>query len=224
MGWTRCGPASWPGSPKPSPSSGSRAPRSTDRKPHHPSGPVEPPRPAGGGIRDHWAILPGSAGPSPCGQVMAQAGPPLPPCRTWQDGGTMRRASSLALAALLTATVSPLAALPAAAVPAASPRFPTLPEDTAKTKTKLTADGRYIVALKPGRDVDKAKGKAERLGVKADKTYTYALKGYSAHLDKRQVAELEADPEVQEVVPDEVFHMTAQTRPTGVRRVNATES
>ena len=136
----------------------------------------------------------------------------------------MRRASSLALAALLAITVSPLAALPVAAAPAASSRFPTLPEDMAKTKTKLTVDGRYIVELKPGRDVDKAKGKAEKLGVKPDKTYRYALKGYSAHLDKGQLAAIRADPDVQEVVPDEIFHMTGQTKPTGVRRVNATES
>ncbi len=136
----------------------------------------------------------------------------------------MRRASPLALAALLALTASPLAALPVAATQVASPRFPVLPEDSAKTTTKLTVDGRYIVELKPGRDVDKAKGKALGLGVKADKTYRYALKGYSAHLNRHQLAALAADPDVQEVVPDEIFTIQGQTKPTGVRRVNATES
>ncbi len=134
----------------------------------------------------------------------------------------MRRASPLALAALLALGLSPLAALPAAAAPA--PRFPTLPGDTAKAKTKLTADGRYIVSLKDSADVDAAKGRAARIGVKADKTYKHALKGYSAHLDPNQLAALRMDPAVDAVVPDEIFSMTAQTRPTGVRRVNVPEN
>jgi subtilisin len=136
----------------------------------------------------------------------------------------MRRASPLALAALLTLVVSPLAAQPVAAVPASAARFPTLPEDSAKATTKLTADGRYIVTLKADKDVDAARGKAAKLGVKVDKTYRNALKGYSAHLDRNQLAALRTDPDVDAVVPDEVFSMTSQTRPTGVRRVNAPEN
>ena len=134
----------------------------------------------------------------------------------------MRRASPLALAVLLALAASPLAALPASASPA--PRFATLPGDTARAKTKLTADGRYIVTLKDGTDVDAAKGRAARLGVKPDRTYKHALKGYSAHLDPGQLAALRTDPDVDAVVPDEVFSMTAQTRPTGIKRVNVPEN
>jgi subtilisin family serine protease len=134
----------------------------------------------------------------------------------------MRRASPLALAALLAIVLSPLAAQPAAAAPA--PRFPALPEDSAKAHTKLTAAGRYIVTMKDGTSVDKAKGRAVGHGVKVDKTFTHAVHGFSAKLDPAQLADLRSDPDVADVVPDEVISMTAQTRPTGIRRVNAPES
>jgi subtilisin len=134
----------------------------------------------------------------------------------------MRRATSLALAALLALGASPLAAVPASAAPA--PRFAALPEDSAHATTKLTAEGRYIVTLKGDRDVDVAKGHAARLGVKADRTFRSVLKGYSAHLDATQLAALRADADVESVVPDEIISMTAQTRPTGIRRVNVPEN
>src|SRR4051794_21544747 len=134
----------------------------------------------------------------------------------------MRLARTLALAALLALALSPLAALPVSATPA--PRFAALPGDTARAKTTLTAEGRYIVTLKEDRDVDTAKGHAAKLGVKPDKTFRRALKGYSAPLEPNQLAELRTDPDVEAVVPDEVISMTGQTRPTGVRRVNVPEN
>ena len=136
----------------------------------------------------------------------------------------MRRASHLALAALLAFTVSPLATAGADAGQAAAPRFPTLPEDTAKAQGPLDVTDRYLVTLRDGKDVDKAEGKAKRLGVVADKTFKHALKGYSAKLNPHQLAELRSDPDVEDVVPDEIFTMQSQTRPTGVRRVFAQDN
>ena len=120
----------------------------------------------------------------------------------------MRRASHLALAALLAFTVSPLATAGADAGQAAAPRFPILPEDTAKGHAPLDVTDRYLVTLRDGKDVDKAEGKAKRLGVVADKTFKHALKGYAAKLNPHQLAELRSDPDVEDVVPDEVFTMT----------------
>ncbi len=136
----------------------------------------------------------------------------------------MRRASHLALAALLAFTVSPLATAGADAGQAAAPRFPTLPEDTAKAHAPLDVTDRYLVTLRDGKDVDKAEGKAKQLGVVADKTFKHALKGYSAKLNPHQLAELRSDPDVEDVVPDEIFTMQSQTRPTGVRRVFAQDN
>jgi len=74
--------------------------------------------------------------------------------------------------------------------------------------------------LRSGADTTAVVEKAhKRDGVKADHTYSRALKGFAAKLDKRQKQDLEADPNVLAVVPDAVITMT-QTIPTGVSRVN----
>ena len=135
----------------------------------------------------------------------------------------MRRASPLALAALLIVTASPFVAQPVAATSGVA-RFPVLPEDSAKAHGKLSAEGRYIVTLKSGKDVEQATGTAKRLGVTADKTFRNAVHGYAAKLTAGQLAALRADPDVEAVVPDEVFSITAQKRPTGVRRVYAQDN
>ncbi len=81
------------------------------------------------------------------------------------------------------------------------------------------ATGRYIVMLRNGSDtaavVDKAR---KRDGVKADHSFGRAMRGFSAKLDKKQKADLQADPNVVAVVPDGIITMT-QTTPTGVARV-----
>ena len=133
----------------------------------------------------------------------------------------MRRAIPLAIALLLALAVSP-AAHPVTA--SSGPRVARgTVEHPAKTKP-LSAAGRYIVVLKDGRTVTGATGRAAKLGVKADREFRHAVKGYSAKLDADQLAALEADPDVAEVFEDEVISMTAQTNPTGIRRVNTKES
>ena len=81
------------------------------------------------------------------------------------------------------------------------------------------ATGRYIVMLRSGSDTAAVVEKArKRDGVKADRSYTRAFRGFSAKLDKKQKGDLLADPNVLAVVPDAVITMT-QTIPTGVSRV-----
>lgn len=79
--------------------------------------------------------------------------------------------------------------------------------------------GRFIVMLKNGTDTSALVAKVgKRDGVKADRSFTRALRGFSAKLDKKQKRELLDDPNVVAVVPDEVVQLT-QTIPTGVSRV-----
>jgi subtilisin family serine protease len=133
----------------------------------------------------------------------------------------MRRAIPLAIALLLALPASPAA--PSATAASGPTTVRGTVEDPAKTKP-LSAAGHYIVVLKDGRTVTGATGRAARLGVTADRTFKHAVKGYSARLDADQLAALEADPDVDEVFEDEVISMTAQSNPTGVRRINGKES
>ncbi len=88
----------------------------------------------------------------------------------------------------------------------------------ADAKAPLSAEGRYIVILKDGKSVDAATSRAGKRGIKADKTFRHAVRGYAAHLAADQLATLRSDPDVQAVVPDEVISMAGQSIPTGVRR------
>src|SRR5690349_13261338 len=133
----------------------------------------------------------------------------------------MRRATPLAIALLLALAVSP-AAHPVTAASGPRTARATL-EDPANTKP-LSAAGRYIVVLKDGRTVNGATTRAARLGVKPDRQYRSAVKGYAARLDADQVAALRGDADVEEVFEDEVISIAAQSIPTGVRRVNTRES
>jgi subtilisin len=140
----------------------------------------------------------------------------------------MRSAARLAATALLfVMAATTLAPQPAAAVsPHQAPGAATAAEATAPADptAPLSAQGRYIVMLKDGKGVDAATGRAGKLGVKADKTFRHAVRGYSAHLTTDQLANVRADPDVQAVVPDEVISIAGQSIPTGVRRVNGRES
>jgi len=92
------------------------------------------------------------------------------------------------------------------------------PSDTTAQGIPDTA-GRYIVMLKSGTDTSAVVKKAgKRAGIKADRTFGRTFRGFSAKLDKKQKADLLADPNVVAVVPDEVVHLT-QTIPTGISRV-----
>ena len=72
--------------------------------------------------------------------------------------------------------------------------------------------------------MDAATSRAGKRGIKADKTFRHAVRGYAAHLAADQLATLRSDPDVQAVVPDEVISIAGQSTPTGVRRVNGRES
>jgi hypothetical protein len=80
--------------------------------------------------------------------------------------------------------------------------------------------GRYIVVLDGDADPSRV---VERLGrqkgVKADRTFGKAIKGFTARLDAKQRKALQGDPTVVAVVPDEVIEVEAQHTPNGVRRI-----
>ena len=134
----------------------------------------------------------------------------------------MRSAARLVAVALLFAmgasTVAPQPAVAVSRHPGAASA------GEADAKAPLTAEGRYIVILKDGRSVDAATSRAGKRGIKADKTFRHAVRGYAAHLAADQLATLRSDPDVQAVVPDEVISIAGQSIPTGVRRVNGREN
>ncbi|HUQ78591.1 MAG TPA: S8 family serine peptidase [Patescibacteria group bacterium] len=84
---------------------------------------------------------------------------------------------------------------------------------------------RWIVVLKAGTDVAAASDRqGRRIGFSSDRTFGHALRGYSAHLDRRQVTALSHDPSVQMIVADERIEVAAQTTPTGIARISANRS
>ena len=106
------------------------------------------------------------------------------------------------------------------------PAAPTTPADDrvppAKNDTHGRPDvaGRYIVVLDGGADTASVVERVGRQkGVKADRTFGKAIKGFTARLDAKQRKALQADPNVVAVVPDEVIEVEAQHSPNGVRRI-----
>mgnify|MGYP003343493837 CR=1 FL=1 len=65
-------------------------------------------------------------------------------------------------------------------------------------------------------------------GIGADLARELAARGYGvtlvARLTPGQVAALRADPDVEDVIPDEVISIAGQSVPTGVRRIHGRES
>ena len=134
----------------------------------------------------------------------------------------MRSVTRLVALALLFATgASAISPQPAAA---ASQRPEPAAAGEVDAKVPLSAEGRYIVILKDGKSVDAATGRAGKRGIKADKTFRHAVRGYTARLAADQLATLRSDPDVQAVVPDEVISMAGESIPTGVRRIGGRES
>ena len=88
--------------------------------------------------------------------------------------------------------------------------------------TDARAADRYIVLLREGSDVDGTIGRlSRRVGIRPDHAYRNAVRGFSAHLDARQLADVKADPSVALVEADRVVQLESQTLPTGVDRVDA---
>jgi subtilisin family serine protease len=137
----------------------------------------------------------------------------------------MRRATPLAIALLLAVVASAVAPSNTLAAAPAAGTGASMPGAFAPAAGRpLSAAGRYIVLLKDGESVTAATGRAGRLGVAADRTFRHAVHGFSARLSPSQLASLRSDPAVEVVVPDELISLTAQSTPTGVRRVNTQES
>ncbi|HEY8199427.1 MAG TPA: S8 family serine peptidase [Candidatus Limnocylindrales bacterium] len=87
------------------------------------------------------------------------------------------------------------------------------------------AGDRYIVLLADDANVTKALKRLEgKAAFKAEHAFRHALKGFSAELNKGQRKKVAADPAVDAIVPDERIELAAQSIPTGVSRVFATQS
>ncbi|HET9519772.1 MAG TPA: S8 family serine peptidase [Candidatus Limnocylindrales bacterium] len=98
------------------------------------------------------------------------------------------------------------------------------PEPAAEADSADPA-GRWIVIYRNGTDAARvAKGQATRMGFRTERTFTHALRGFSAALSARQVRQLRSDPSVAAVVPDERIEIQAQAYPTGINRVGARTS
>jgi subtilisin family serine protease len=91
----------------------------------------------------------------------------------------------------------------------------------------------YIVVLRDS--VPSAATETARLerahGFRSEHVYAHALKGFAARLGKRQLARVQADPDVAFVSPDRELRIAAQvpllpgeSAPTGVRRIRAASS
>ena len=82
-------------------------------------------------------------------------------------------------------------------------------------------DGSYIVTLEPGNDPPRvASTIAAEYGGRAPHVYSRALPGFSFEGSTDGAARLARDPKVRSVVPDRRVRTTAQSVPTGVRRID----
>ncbi|MGH2477050.1 MAG: S8 family serine peptidase, partial [Candidatus Limnocylindrales bacterium] len=87
------------------------------------------------------------------------------------------------------------------------------------------AAGRYIVVLGPTADTAAVTTKhRQRDGIRADRTFTRAIRGFTARLDAAQRRALAADPSIVAIVSDEVIELAGQVNPTGISRVGARQS
>ena len=85
--------------------------------------------------------------------------------------------------------------------------------------------GRYIVMLRGDANTATVISRhRQRDGLRPDRRYKAAFRGFAGPLDAAQRRALLADPSVLAVVPDEEIHLTAQTNPTGISRVGARSS
>jgi subtilisin family serine protease len=89
----------------------------------------------------------------------------------------------------------------------------------------LSAAGRYIVVLRSDADTAAVITRhRQREGVRPDRTYRSAVRGFAGTLDATQRRALLADPSVVAVVKDEIVRVAAQVNPTGISRVGARSS
>jgi subtilisin len=104
---------------------------------------------------------------------------------------------------------------------------PTSPDAATSSRDSTSADptGRWIVVLRSGTNVAVAShDQGHKLGFTTDRSFSHAFRGFSAKLDRSQVAALRHDPSVVLIVPDEKIQAEAQTLPTGILRIGARRS
>ena len=93
--------------------------------------------------------------------------------------------------------------------------------DRAAAPSPGVVDGSYIVTLEPGNDPPRvARAMAVEYGGRAPHVYRRALPGFSFEGSADGAARLARDPKVRSVVPDRRVGTTAQSVPTGVRRID----
>lgn len=80
----------------------------------------------------------------------------------------------------------------------------------------------YIVVLKGNADPDSVSAEhSSRFGARVEYRYHSALKGYAGQLTEDAAAQISADSRVAWVERDKPVHITAQSLPTGINRVDA---
>ena len=115
-----------------------------------------------------------------------------------------------------TETAAPAPSQPVDEPPASAGAEP----DVDETRGRPDPKGRFIVILEGDADTgDVVERLAKRKGVKAERSFEKAIRGFTARLTPAQRTALEADSSVVAVVPDEVIEVAAQTTPTGVARI-----
>ena len=118
-------------------------------------------------------------------------------------------------------------ATPAAPGSSPAPGRPPAPDTEPVTDAagRPITTGRYIVMLEHTADTASVTTRhRQRDGIRADRTFQRAIRGFTAKLDTAQRRALLADPNVVAVVPDEVISVAGQVNPTGVSRVGARKS
>ncbi len=96
------------------------------------------------------------------------------------------------------------------------PRFST----TAAAQNDGRITGKYVVVLRDGVDSQvNADRHGRQDGIAVEHVYGQAVNGYAFNGSARQAAALANDPDVKFVAEDREVHTTAQTLPTGIRRI-----
>ena len=82
-------------------------------------------------------------------------------------------------------------------------------------------EGSYIVTLQPGNDPDKeAPGLAKEHQGRAKHIYKHAMRGFAFEGSEEDAEKLARHPKVRSVVPDQRVEASAQTMPTGIKRID----
>ncbi len=127
------------------------------------------------------------------------------------------------LATLTVGLVAALSVVPGAGVSEASTRTPEARGAQVRLADGEAVAGQYLVALRDGRSVGPtAQALRSEHGGRIAQTYERVLGGFLLLATPAQAQRYAADERVRSVVPDEVVRATAETEPTGVRRIGAT--